>query len=160
AIAGPAGWAPASGSFTSATAFTITWPGRGTYSATVGTDQVTWNNGITWRRGGSGGAGGFGTAGPGPSAGTAVAGGICANPRTQAMMDEWLARAIPPQPAGSALRYEPWGRLVGRSLTANVTVNGAPDTRLTRCEWLWNNAAQLRSANGLGTLKEYVESRR
>lgn len=86
-------------------------------------------------------------------------GGICDNPRTLAIMDEWLARAIPPQKPGESLRYEAWGRLVGKSLTANNTVSGPPETRLTRCEWLWQYASQLRSTN-LGTLKEYVEQRR
>jgi hypothetical protein len=36
---------------------------------------------------------------------------------------------------------------------------GPPDTRLTRCEYLWQQAARLRSTN-LGTLQEYVEQRR
>lgn len=86
-------------------------------------------------------------------------GGICDDPRTLSIMDEWLARAIPPQKPGESLRYEPWGRLVGRSLTANVTVSGPPDTPLTRCKYLWQHASQLRSTS-LGTLKEYVEQRR
>jgi hypothetical protein len=88
-----------------------------------------------------------------------TAGGICANPRALALMDEWLAAAVPPQKEGESLRYEAWGRLVGRSLTAVITVNGPPDTPLSRCEYLWQNAAQLNSTNGLGTLKEYVEKR-
>lgn len=91
--------------------------------------------------------------------GTGSAGGICANPRVLSLMDEWLGAALPPQKEGEALRYEAWGRLVGRSLSATITVNGPPDTPLSRCEYLWSIAAQLNSTNGLGTLKEYVEKR-
>jgi hypothetical protein len=94
------------------------------------------------------------------SSGGIGAGGICADPRTLGLMDEWLAAAIPPQKEGESLRYEAWGRLVGRSLTALITVNGPPDTPLSRCEYLWLHAAELTSTNGLGTLKEYVEKRR
>jgi hypothetical protein len=43
---------------------------------------------------------------------------------------------------------------VGRSLTAINTVSGPPDTRLTRCAYLWQYASQLLSSNGLGTLRE------
>jgi len=88
-----------------------------------------------------------------------TAGGICANPRVLGLMDEWLAAAVPPQKEGESLRYEAWGRLVGRSLTATITVNGPPDTPLSRCEYLWSIAGHLNSTNGLGTLKEYVEKR-
>lgn len=97
--------------------------------------------------------------GTGSSGGGTGGGGICADPRTLQIMDEWLSRAIPPQPAGSNLRYEAWGRVVGRSPSSTVTVNGKPDTRLTRCEWLWQYSTQLSSTNGLGTLAEYVNSR-
>lgn len=65
------------------------------------------------------------------------------------MMDEWLARAILSQAPNNSLRYEAWGRMVGRARSANVTVPGFPDTRLTRCEWLWQYASQLYSMNGL-----------
>jgi hypothetical protein len=88
-----------------------------------------------------------------------LAGGICNDPRTLSIMDEWLARAIPPQKPGESLRYEAWGRLVGQSLTANIKSAGPPDTHLTRCEFLWQQASQLKSTN-MGTLKEYVEKRR
>ncbi len=94
--------------------------------------------------------------GSGSSIGT---GGICDDPRTLSIMDEWLATAIPPQKPGESLRYESWGRLVGRSLTATITVSGPPDSPLTRCQYLWQRAANLRSTNR-GTLKEYVEQRR
>jgi hypothetical protein len=94
---------------------------------------------------------------PGPQGNPA--GGACADPRTMGIMDEWLSRAIPPQKPGESLRYEAWGRLVGDSLTAHLRVNGPPDTRLSRCDWLWQYAADMRSTNGLGTLRSYVEQR-
>lgn len=87
-------------------------------------------------------------------------GGICGDPRTLSIMDEWLATAIPPQKPGESLRYEAWGRLVGKSLSATLTVSGPPDTSLSRCEYLWLHAPELQSTNGLGTLKEFVEKRR
>ena len=91
--------------------------------------------------------------------GTGAAGGICDDPKTLAIMDEWLGRALPPQSEGESLRYESWGRLVGRSKSATITVPGPPDTRLSRCEYLWQYAAQLQSTN-LGNLRDYVTSRR
>jgi LCCL domain-containing protein len=84
--------------------------------------------------------------------------GICDDPKTLVLMDQWLSQAIPPQRKGESLRYEPWGRLVGRSLSATLTVPGPPDTRLSRCEYLWQHAAQLQSTN-LGTLRDYVNAR-
>jgi hypothetical protein len=93
----------------------------------------------------------------GKSSGSAAAGG-CANARTLAIMDEWLARATPLQQPGESLRYEAWGRVVGRSRSANLSVPGKPDTSLTRCEWLWQLAPQLVSTN-LGTLKKYLGQR-
>lgn len=95
----------------------------------------------------------------GGAAGPPAARGICDDPRTLALMDEWLARAIPPQEPGESLRYEAWGRLVGRSRTATITVSGPPDTRLSRCEYLWQIAPQLRSTN-LGTLRAYLDTPR
>jgi len=85
---------------------------------------------------------------------------ICDNPQTISMMDEWLRGANPVenQSPGYNLRYEPWGRLIGTSPSANLTAPNPPDTDLTRCEWLWKQAANLRSTN-LGTLKEYIERR-
>lgn len=88
--------------------------------------------------------------------------GICDDLRTQALMDEWLANANPPEnrQRGWQVRYDSWGRLVGQSPSAIIT--GLPqgvDTRLTRCEYLWSIAVTLRSTN-LGTLREYVEQRR
>ena len=96
----------------------------------------------------------------GSSGGGAATGGICADPRTLAIMDEWLTRANPPQnqQPGWSVRYEPWGRLVGSTPSTNLTVSGSPDTRMSRCDWLWYYAASFRSSN-LGTLKEYVERR-
>lgn len=91
---------------------------------------------------------------------TTVAGGMCDDPRTQAIMDDWLRSANPVenQTPGYNLRYEPWGRLVGTSPTANITAPNPPETDLSRCEWLWKQAANLRSTN-LGILREYVEQR-
>lgn len=86
-------------------------------------------------------------------------GGICADPRTLGIMDEWLARAIPPQGPEDRLRYESWGRLTGETRTATIRPAGPPETSLTRCEYLWQQAAALRSTNGLGTLQEYVLQR-
>jgi hypothetical protein len=74
-------------------------------------------------------------------------------------MDEWLTRAVPPQQPGESLRYEPWGRLVGRSVTAEIRAPSPPDTPLTRCQWLWQYAGGMRSTNGLGTLRDYVLQR-
>jgi hypothetical protein len=73
-------------------------------------------------------------------------------------MDEWLSRALPQQREGESLRYEAWGRLVGRSQTASLTVSGQPDTRLSRCEYLWQHAPALNSTN-LGTLRDYIAVR-
>lgn len=77
------------------------------------------------------------------------------DPRLLGIMDQWLAQAKPPQQQDENLRYEEWGRLVGTSRSAKVTVNGPPDTKLSRAEYLWGRAAELRSTN-LGTLREYV----
>jgi hypothetical protein len=74
-------------------------------------------------------------------------------------MDEWLARAVPPQKPGDSLRYEPWGRLVGTTRSATITAPNPPDTSLSRCEWLWQGSPSLRSSNGLGTLREHLEQR-
>src|SRR5262249_26568614 len=63
-------------------------------------------------------------------------GGLCADPRALALMDQWLAAAIPPQQPGESLHYDPWGRLVGRTLTNTITAPSPPDTTLTRCEYL------------------------
>jgi hypothetical protein len=88
-------------------------------------------------------------------------GGLCADPRTQSVMDEWLMRANPPEnlQSGWNVHYDTWGRLVGR--TPHTTLAGLPqgvDTRLTRCQYLWSIAATLGSTN-LGTQKQYVEQR-
>ena len=87
-------------------------------------------------------------------------GGGCADPRTLATMDQWLASANPPenQRPGWSVRYEAWGRLVGNTPTNTLAVNGPPDTRLSRCEWLWSISTSLRSTN-LGTLRDYLQDR-
>jgi len=102
-------------------------------------------------------AGGTGPRG-GSRGGGGTLGGICANPRVQQLMDEWLNQAIPPHPEGWNVHYESWGRLVGTTPTNTITVNGKPDTQLSRCEWLWQQGPNLKSANGLGTLPEYVNA--
>ncbi len=86
---------------------------------------------------------------------------ICANPRTQAIMDEWLSLANPPnnQLPGWNVHYDTWGRLVGSSPSAILT--GLPqgvDTRLSRCEYLWSIAAALNSTN-IGTMRSYLEQK-
>lgn len=75
-------------------------------------------------------------------------------------MDEWLRSANPVQnqQPGYSVRYEPWGRLVDTSPSANITVNGAPETTMSRCDWLWYYSADMQSTN-LGTLREFVGPR-
>lgn len=80
-------------------------------------------------------------------------GGICFDPGTLVIMDEWLQEALPLQRAEEALRYDPWGRV------ARTGPAPPPQTRLSRCDWLWYHSTRLRSAN-LGTLREYVDKRR
>lgn len=102
-----------------------------------------------------------GGGGPAGSGGGSAGGGPCADPRTQVLMDQWLSQADPPENTrpGWSVRYDSWGRLVGR--TPSSTITGLPqgvDTPLTRCEYLWSIADALRSTN-LGTLRQYVERR-
>lgn len=85
---------------------------------------------------------------------------ICANPLALQLMDEWLGRAEPPKKhSDDRLHYEEWGRIVGITRSAVLTVNGPPTTHLTRCEYLWFHAPILMSSNGIGTLQEYVLAR-
>ena len=86
-------------------------------------------------------------------------GGICFDPQTLTLMDEWLKEASPPQRPGESLRYEPWGRVVGMSRTGEIAAPPRPETPLSRCDWLWYHSTRLRSTN-LGTLREYVDKRR
>jgi hypothetical protein len=131
----------------STTVFEEGWEGglRGTLEN--GGNTIRWANGSIWYRGTVSGRGG--------------AGGLCSDSRTQGVMDEWLSAATPPenQRPGWSVRYDSWGRLVGR--TPTNTLVGLPqgvDTNLTRCEYLWSIATTLNSTN-LGTLKAYVEQR-
>lgn len=80
---------------------------------------------------------------------------ICDNPRAMDLIDEWINNAHPPQLPGESLAYDPWGRLIGVSKTALLTYNGPPNTVLSRCEYVWQWAADLQSTN-IGTLKEFV----
>ncbi|MEA2240142.1 MAG: eukaryotic-like serine/threonine-protein kinase [Thermoanaerobaculia bacterium] len=95
--------------------------------------------------------------GAGNSNATTSAGGACSDPRTMARIDEWLTRASPPEnrEPGWSVRYEPWGRIIGRTPTNTIATSGPPDTSLTRCEYLLARAASLRSIN-LGTLRDYL----
>lgn len=96
-----------------------------------------------------------------PGGGGVAAGGICDDPNTERIMDDWLARANPPdnlQP-GWSVRYEKWGRLVGETPTNTIKTSGPPDTNKTRCEWLADLAPSLKSTN-LGTLQEYLDKNR
>jgi hypothetical protein len=70
------------------------------------------------------------------------------------MMDQWLNQAIPVIEGN--VHYEPWGRVVGTTDTAVITAPNKPDTTLTRCEYLLQNAPGLKSRN-LGTLYEYLQ---
>jgi hypothetical protein len=88
-----------------------------------------------------------------------IGGGICSNPKTQQIMDDWLLLAVPPQGPKDRLRYEEWGRLVGETPTNTLRVSGPPDTRLTRCEYLWEQSNKLESTNGMGSLKDYILKR-
>ena len=91
----------------------------------------------------------------GAVAGLAPGGGPCANPRLQAAMDDWLARAVPT--AAGDLRYEPWGRAVGRSPSAKISALPRPDTTLSRCDYLLRQAPGLPSRN-LGTLLDFLKA--
>jgi len=72
-------------------------------------------------------------------------------------MNEWLSRAILPQKPGSNLRYDCWGRAVGRAATGTITANQNPDTdgRL-RCKYLFDHSHLYQSTN-LGTMREYLD---
>ncbi|MCK6685526.1 MAG: hypothetical protein L6R30_24265 [Thermoanaerobaculia bacterium] len=88
-------------------------------------------------------------------------GGPCSDRRTQGILDDWLAAANPPenQRPGWSVRYDSWGRLVGR--TPTNTISGLPqgvDTPLTQCEYLLSIAASLNSTN-LGTLQSYLDKK-
>lgn len=129
-------------------------PGQPTYAGSA-------RNGVTSQAYGAWG-GSFVFAGASPVGGLSGPGtgarGMCDDPKTLVIMDEWLSRAMPPQREGESLRYEAWGRLIGRSQSATITAPEPPETRLSRCEYLWEHAAELRSTN-LGTLRDYVNAR-
>lgn len=59
--------------------------------------------------------------------------------------------------AAGDLRYEPWGRAVGRSPSAKISAMQQPDTRLSRCEYLLQQAPGLPSRN-LGTLLDHLKA--
>jgi hypothetical protein len=103
-----------------------------------------WSGKCTTPGGGPGGVSGIG---PGTGGGgfsgmcAAVSGtggaGICQNPRTEQLMNDWLARAIPRQKPGASLRYDCWGRAIGRATSGVITANQRPDTDgRVRCDYL------------------------
>lgn len=161
------------GTVTSTTGSTARWQFMG-----ENTVRLTWNNGsidtLTIDRErrlmtGSNSAGrpiqvvcATPNTGAAPTTGGGGGGGICADPRTQVIMDRWLSMANPPDNTrpGWNVHYDLWGRLVGR--TPSSTIIGLPqgvDTPLTRCEYLWSGADMLKSTN-LGTLRQYLEQNR
>jgi hypothetical protein len=85
------------------------------------------------------------------------ASGICEDPNTLPVMDQWLANANPVQnqQPGWAVKFEAWGRIVGTTPTTTISYNGPPQTPMPRCEWLRFYSKELRSTN-LGTLFEYL----
>jgi hypothetical protein len=94
------------------------------------------------------------------SCGTAAGGaGPCADPRVLPIMDEWLRLALPPQQPGESLRYDQWGRVLGRSSTGVIEPAGNPDAPRGRCAWLLELAPHLNSMNGYGTLQSYLENK-
>jgi hypothetical protein len=85
--------------------------------------------------------------------------GLCADPRTLPIMDEWLANAIP-APSGN-YRFDSWARIIGENTGTSVrNVNQPVDPYIwaTRCDYLLSVAARLQSRN-LGTMLDYVRSR-
>jgi hypothetical protein len=80
---------------------------------------------------------------------TGGTGGICDDPQTLAVMDEWLARAVPPQEPGESLRYESWGRVVGTS--RSVVRQILPYPAASGCGSAPRNCAQRSSAPSKNT---------
>ncbi len=113
-----------------------------------------------------GGFGGVSGIGPGTGGGfsgmcAAVSGtggtGICQNPRTEQLMNDWLSRAIPRQKPGASLRYDCWGRAVGQATTGVITANQNPDTDgRVRCDYLRDHSHLYESSN-LGTMRQYLD---
>ena len=66
-----------------------------------------------------------------------------------------MARPRPSEAEGD-LRYEPWGRAVGTTPSAVLTAPNPPDTHLSRCEYLLQQAPGLPSRN-IGTLQQYLQ---
>ena len=108
------------------------------------------------------------------AAGTEIAGGQPAatntpdsvggphDPEIARLIAEWIAAAEPPQNVteGGDLRYEPWGRFVGGTLTGTITVNQAPDDAGVQLpiEYVWGRRATLDSIDHC-KLGEYVSMR-
>ncbi len=84
--------------------------------------------------------------------------GVCSDPRTEQLMNEWLSRAIPPQAPGASLRYDCWGRAIGQARTGVITANQRPDTDgRTRCNYLLDHSHLYHSSN-MGTMRDYLIS--
>ena len=133
--------------------------GNGTFSGNWGEKDAAltskWTGKCTTLGPVSCGAGGF----SGMCAAVSGTGGtgICQNPRTEQLMNEWLSRAILPQKPGSSLRYDCWGRAVGRAATGTITANQNPDTDgRVRCDYLRDHSHLYPSTN-LGTMREYLD---
>ena len=78
--------------------------------------------------------------------------GVCSDPRTEQLMNEWLSSAIPPQAPGASLRYDCWGRAIGQARTGVITANQRPDTDgRMRCNYLLDHSHLYHSSN-MGTM--------
>ncbi len=81
-------------------------------------------------------------------------------PDAVALIEEWLRVAEPPQNAteGADLRYDPYGRLEGTTMTGTITLSGRPDDAGSQpsIEYVWARADDLDSVDHC-TLNEYVE---
>ena len=109
--------------------------------------------------GGADGGGGSSAGGSGPSIAPPPVDPTSHEART--LIAEWLRTAIPVQNKdGARLRYDQYGRMVGRSCTATITANQPPSPLAgpTPEAHAWSFAGKLKSLN-LCTLKEYVELR-
>ena len=135
----------------------------GVYGEKDGALRSGWTGKCKTPGGGPGGVSGIGP-GTGGFSGmcAAVSGtggtGICQDPRTEQLMNDWLSRAVPPQKPGSSLRYDCWGRAVGLAATGRITANQNPDTDgRVRCDYLRDHSHLYESSN-LGTMRQYLDN--
>lgn len=84
------------------------------------------------------------------------------DPNITFLIKEWLSLAEPPINAikGAHTKYEPWGRIIGKTRTATLTVTTKPDDVGNRssAEYLWSLCDKLDSVDHC-TLGEYVRAR-